>query len=213
MRAILTLAILAAILIVPTVICQQFSGTSLTAEEKAMDSFRSMATEATKLGFIGAFPNFYEAVHGLDHVGGTILIKQGEWRDVPLSDLGNPSLVNFGDRMRATNTYASQNGFVGGFPNFYHADYGNGIVCGTVLLNSDQAEWRDVPLSELGNPSLDDIGARFRATQDYANKNGFVGGFPNFFQADYGNGIVCGTVLLKQNAAEWRDVILFSDPR
>jgi hypothetical protein len=27
-----------------------------------------------------------------------------------------------------------------------------------------------------------------------------------------GEAIVCGTVLLKQDAAEWRDVLLFRDP-
>jgi hypothetical protein len=68
-----------------------------------------------------------------------------------------------------------------------------------------------VPLAELGN-NLNDIGARFRGTHDYATRNGFVGGFPNMFHADYGNGIVCGTILLKQNVAEWHDVLLFRDP-
>ena len=111
--------------------------------------------------------------------------------------------------MRATNTWASQHGFVGGFPTFFHADYGTGIVCGTVLIKSDGAEFRDIPLSELGNPALDDFEARFRATQDYASRNRFVGGFPTLFHAQAAVGIdlrtgqtmhaiVCGTVLLKR---------------
>jgi hypothetical protein len=41
-----------------------------------------------------------------------------------------------------------------------------------------------------------DIGTRFRATQDYAQALGFVGGFPNFYQADNSIGTVYGTVLL-----------------
>lgn len=199
----------------------------------AMQSFRHRAEIAAKTGFIGGFPNFYEATYGLDHVGGTIFVKStvAEWRDVPLAELGNPPLDDFGERMRATNAYASRNGFVGGFPNFFHAEISEVIsisgqrkritVCGTVLLNSNGAEWRDVPLSELGNPALDDFEARFRATQDYATRNGFVGGFPNLFHAEITEVsitgqrkriTVCGTVLLKPDFAEWRDVLIFRGP-
>jgi hypothetical protein len=81
-----------------------------------------------------------------------------------------------------------------------------------VLIKSSCATFRDVPLTELGSPSLDDIGARFRATQDYATRQGFVGGFPTFFHADRGNGIVCGTILMKPGSAEWRDVLLWQGP-
>jgi hypothetical protein len=34
------------------------------------------------------------------------------------------------------------------------------------------------------NPLSDDIQVRFRAINDYAGKNGFVGGFPNFFETN-----------------------------
>lgn len=228
-------------------------------EEMAMRDFRHRAEIASGEGFVGAFPNFYVASYGRSNVGGTIFITTacGEFRDVPLLDLGNPPLDDFAERFRATNLYATRQGFVGGFPNFFHADYGalisrnamalppkfsgaggnpaqnqarrlkpkpakltttssifnvDSTVCGTVLVKSGCAEWRDVPLVELGNPSLSDIGARFRATQDYATKHGFVGGFPTFFHADYGNGIVCGSILLRSGAAEWRDVLLWLGP-
>lgn len=194
-------------------------------QQMAMQNFRHRAETAGRISFVGGFPNFYEATHGLDRVGGTVFVKQAaaEWRDIPLVELGNVALGDFSERMRATNTYASQNGFVGGFPTFFHADYGRGIVCGTVLLKSEGAEWRDIPLSELGSPALDDFEARFRATQDYASRNGFVGGFPNLFHAqavvevDPRTGrrrrdTVCGTVLLKPGFAEWRDVLLFRGP-
>jgi hypothetical protein len=124
--------------------------------------------------------------------------------------------------MRATQDYALRQGFVGGFPNFYHAvtyfsPWGWPMatprtVCGTVLIRPSDAVWRDVPLAELGNPPLDNIGARFRASQDYAARNGFIGGFPNFYHADYGGGIVCGTILIQPSVGEWRDVLLFRDP-
>jgi hypothetical protein len=192
----------------------------------AMAEFRQRAQKATESGFLAAFPNFYYATYGLNHVGGTIFIRPeaGLWRDVPLWELNNVSLDNFEDRMRAANVYASRNGFVGGFPTYFHANYGNGIVCGTILLKPGYAEWRDVFLSDLGNPPLEDFAARFRATQDYANRNGFVGGFPNLFHAPATRwlpvghvrvpvpDVVCGTVLLRPGAAEWRDVTLFRDP-
>jgi hypothetical protein len=204
---------------------QTFGQGRPTREQTEMEEFRVRAEIATQQHFVGGFPNFYYATYGRNHVGGTIFVKSStaEWRDVPLTDLENVSLEDFAGRMRATNAYASRNGFIGGFPNYFHADYGKGIVCGTVLITSLGAEWRDIPLLELGNPALDDVEARFRATQDYATRNGFVGGFPTLFHAqaivriDPRTGqrlheIVCGTILFKPGFAEWKDVLLSQDP-
>jgi hypothetical protein len=83
-------------------------------------------------------------------------------------------------RFRQVNDYASVHGFVGGYPNFHQADYGCGTVFGTFLIRPGQGEWRDVPASALGHPPEGDWGARFRATNDYAFHNGFVGAFPTF---------------------------------
>lgn len=200
-----------------------------SAGARAAQVFRMRSTLATASGFLGAFPNFYSAPRGLGFVSGTIFVTgaAAEWRDVPLTELGDVSLDDFEGRMRATNAYAAKKGFVGGFPNYFHADYGHGIVCGTILLKTEAAEWRDVPLSDLGNPALHDFEARFRATHDYASRNGFVSGFPNLFHAekparDFRTGrpirqVVCGTVLLRPDfidfqtgrrsrVAEWRDV-------
>lgn len=199
-----------------------------SSSKSAMKDFRHRADIAAKEEeFAGAFPNFYRAKYGENIVGGTIFLRSNasEWRDISLHQLGNPSLEDFAARMRATQDYAIQQGFAGGFPNFYHAKkyrYQGGFgwdsqfepvtVCGTVLIGYSSATWRDVPLVELGNPPLDDIGARFKATHDYAVKNGFLGGFPNFYHADYGNGIVCGTLLIEKSAGEWRDVFLYRVP-
>ena len=125
---------------------------------------------------------------------------------MPLAELGNPSLDDFEQRMRATQDYAISQGFVGGFPNFYHADYGHGIVCGTILLGADSAQWRDLPWSEIGNPSFGDIGARFRGVFDWALVNFYAGGFPNFYHADKPGGRVAGAILLKPGVGEWHDV-------
>ncbi|MBL0153424.1 MAG: M12 family metallopeptidase [Chitinophagaceae bacterium] len=193
----------------------QFPGIYPSASQSAMAAFRQKADIAGKEHFAGAFPNFHEAKAGINTVGGTIFIKStvAVWQDVPLAQLGNPSIDDFAARMRATQNYAVANGYLGGFPTYHHANYGSGIVCGTVLLGPAAADWRDVPIAELGNPPLDDIGARFRSANDYAVRNGYLGGFPTFHHANYGSGIVCGIILIKKTAGEWRDVVIIEGPR
>ena len=158
--------------------------------------------------FLSGFPNFHQADYGQGVVFGTLLLggDAAEWRDVPAAQLGNPPIHDVGARFRATNDYASRNGFVGGFPNFHHANYGQGTVYGTILIKRGAATWRDVPAAQLGNPPPNDVGARFRATNDWAVRNGFAAGFPNFHQANYGQGTVYGTILLHHGRVQWRDV-------
>jgi hypothetical protein len=192
----------------------QFSSHAPSASDEAGAAFRHRAEAATRLGFPGGFPNFHYADRPAGaQVAGTIFVKSpaAQWRDVPLNELRNAPLSDFGECMRAAHDYAVRHGFVSGFPNFFRAQAGQTMVCGTVLLSSDVAEWRDVSLLELGRPSLDDIGARFRATQDYANRNGFVGGYPNMYHRENGPRQLnaspyCGTILLKREFAEWQDV-------
>jgi hypothetical protein len=200
----------------------KFPNTYPSASQAAMAAFRHRTDVAYKerhvsefIKIVGAYPNMHEVQKGLNTVGGTVFLYStaAQWQDVPLAELNNPSLDDFAARMRATQTYATANGFVGGFPTFYHADYGKGIVCGTVLIGSGGAEWRDVPIAELGNPALDDIRGRMTTANDYAFRNGFLGGFPTFYHADYGKGIVCGIVLIRRSAGEWRDVIVTQGPK
>ena len=175
--------------------------------ESLADGFRHRTRTANATGFVGGFPNFHYANTPNDGLlGGAIFVNApgALWQDIPLSALSSPSLNDFSLRMRATQDYASRAGFVGGFPTFFHADYGNGIVCGTTLLTAEVAEWQDVSLADLGNPKLDDVEARFRGTQDYASRKGFVGGFPNMYNAV----TVCGTILLRAPLAQWRDVVV-----
>jgi hypothetical protein len=47
---------------------------------------------------------------------------------------------------------------------------------------------------------------RFRETHDYAVHHGYAMGFPNFHEANYGDGVVRGTHLLKSIGVSWRDV-------
>ena len=167
------------------------------------DRFRAVNTYAVitlqQRGFIGAFPTFMEGPSGV----GLVALQRGpvEFRDVPAADMGNP--VAFGDRMRAAAKWASDHGFVGGFPTFMEAVYNGVKVQGLVLLKSEAAEWRDVRIMDLGWPESEL--EQFQRSQLYAISHGFVGACPNFFQADYGP--VNGTVLIKPNAgAEWKDL-------
>lgn len=171
--------------------------------------FRQINDYANVHGFVGGFANFHQAKKSCSRVFGTLFVLpgQGVWRDVPASELGNPPADDTGKRFRATFDYAKKNGFAAGFPNFYHANAGKQRVYGTILLHKSAAVWRDVPAAELGNPPVDDVAKRFRATFDYAKRNGFAGGFPNFYHGDGAKGRVYGTILLRPGTVAWRDVL------
>lgn len=160
-------------------------------------------------GFVGGYPNFHHADYGDGVVNGTLLLNSAvaEWRDVSAAELGDPDPEDIAWRWSATHDYAVRSGFYSGFPNFHAADYGQGTVYETVLIKLGLVEWRDVPAADLGYPPFNDAAARIRATHDYALRHGYYTGFPNFHYADYGQGLVYGTILLQHGAAEWRDVL------
>jgi hypothetical protein len=168
--------------------------------------FRAINDISGRFGFEGGYPNFHQANNGQGIIFGTILFKPEyvDVADVSVDKLNNPS--NNDARFRAIHDYASSNDYIGGFPNFHQANYGNGVVYGTILIKKEAAERRDISVAELGNPSNNE--ARFRAVHDYASSNDYIGGFPNFHQANYGNGVVYGTILIKKEAAERRDISL-----
>ena len=64
-------------------------------------------------------------------------------------------------RLRHINDYAKTEAFVGGFPNFYQTDYGQGLVFGSILLHAGPSEWREVSATDLGVTSA--FEERFRA--------------------------------------------------
>ncbi|WP_084332069.1 thiol-activated cytolysin family protein [Runella limosa] len=142
--------------------------------------------------------------HKAIKVYGTILLKKdaGEMRDIKVAELGNPTTPQA--RFRAVNDYANRNGFLGAFPNFHEANYNTGHVYGVCLIRKEAGEWRDVKATDLGNPTR--FEEFFRAVNDYAYRNGFVGGFANFYEATYTQGKVYGVILIKKSHAEWRDI-------
>lgn len=170
--------------------------------------FRETSDYAWAHRFLSGFPNFHEADYGQGVVYGTFLLGSdvADWRDLRAADLGSPPAGDVGARFRATNDWAHRNGYLSGFPNFHQADYGAGTVYGSVLIKQGAAEWRDIPARDLGSPPDHDVPARFRATSDWAARNGFAAGFPNFHQADHGSGTVYGTILFPHGRVQWRDV-------
>lgn len=192
-----------------------FPGTS----SLELDKFRVADFLAVEEGAFAAFPTFKEKPRGREMVGTVVFLypSVGERRDVPVTQLGDVSPTDFGSLMRAVNSYASQNGFVGGFPTGPFNDYGEGAVCTVVLLSRDGAEWNDVYRTDLKQVPIDRTGDRFSATHDYAVANDFIGGFPNLFHAEVGGepistrraGTVYGTLLIKPGHGESRDVVVF----
>ena len=170
--------------------------------------FREVQRYADVHGFFAGFPNFHEADYGDGVVYGTILLRdtEAEWRDVPRSEYQIFHIEDVPGLFRAANDYAGRQGYPAAFPNCEQADHGQGVVYGTILMKPGSTEWRDVPRAELGNPQIDDVPAMMRAANDYSSREGFAAGFPTFHQADYGQGVVYGIVLLKPGVSTWRDV-------
>lgn len=170
--------------------------------------FREVNDYAGVHGYFTGFPNFHEADYGNGTVYGTILLRdaEAEWRDVPRTEYGVNRIEDVPAMFRAANDYAARQGYPAAFPNFHQADYGQGVVYGTILIKPGITQWRDVPRIELGVNTIDDVGAMMRAANDYAARNGFPAGFPTFHQADYGQGVVCGIVLFNPGTTAWRDL-------
>jgi hypothetical protein len=71
------------------------------------------------------------------------------------------------------------------------------------FLHAKFSEWQDIPQSSLKTDPQDHWKIRFQRTSDYAQRQGFTFGFPNFHQGTNGY----GTFLITNDAVEWRDVL------
>ena len=187
--------------------------------------FEAVQRFATGQNQPGGYPTFETVVRRIVLPGrGVTLTSEGyptvilpnsaaEWRDVPASALDNPGLADPSQHVASMQRYAVSQGFVGAIPTFFQAETG-GFRCGTLLLKSGGAEWRDVNVVDLNNVDPSDEGGRFRAVQDYAVRNNFIGGYPNFYigqqtawtPSGLSSVTVNGTVLVNSAVAEWRDV-------
>ena len=173
---------------------------------------------ARAVGYSHGWPNFEEADYGPGVgvvYGGYLIPRSAE------PNWGAHTLVEFGDLglncfethctfellWRAANRWAGWQGAFTGVPTFT-SDFFR-----TTLLawpSRDYFEWQDVPRRELeGQPEFGDPGACIRGINRWANQRGYPAAFPNFEQADHGDGrgVVYGTILFKPSAPlEWRDV-------
>lgn len=109
-------------------------------------------------------------------------------------------------RFREAHDWAGWHGYATAWPNFHQADYGDGLVYGTFLLPGSTVDWQDVPRSVYGVNNIEDVPAMFRGANDYAASQGYAAGLPNFHQADYGQGVVYGTFLIKPGTTDFLDV-------
>lgn len=193
------------------------------AQDDIGGRFRMVQQIATKAGFVGGFPTFVQEERLITRDDGSVyrgltdavvMLPDGTatFRDLPKEGLSGPNLDDPAQHVRSMQARATEDGFVGAIPTFFTAESG-GFVCGTLLLDAQAAEWRDVPVNDLGNPPSDDQPGRFRASQGYADREGFVGAFPTFYEAEAEihrtGGVtketVNGTILVK-SPSEWRDV-------
>ena len=115
----------------------------------------------------------------------------------------------FSSRFKAISDWCSRNNeFAAGWPNFLPVNFPDPPpsqdpvpkMYEHFLIRDEYVVWRDVKeTAGSGNDAYEftDIRTRFSAAHDYAQANGFDHGFPNFYQADYGNGIVYGMFLIR----------------
>jgi hypothetical protein len=87
---------------------------------------------------------------------------------------------------------------------YTEAELASGLAYGNVLIRPEAADFRDLSVAnDLGILPTDDPIVRMRAIQDWAISNGYAGGFPTFYEADFGQGLVYGAVLFKPGTAEF----------
>lgn len=140
-------------------------------------------------GFSAAIPHFE---FNMQYLSFTVLGNESarcidvKYRDIGLKRNvcyynGNNKSNTPGEAIRLTHRWAIANGYTTGFPNFQ----ANNDVMGVIGLYGELVELRDVNYKEIGlNNTADyydkNVGNAIRLTHEWAIKNGFETGFPNF---------------------------------
>jgi len=184
----------------------------MAADDYVAMRFRRIAEwTAARPQYSCGWPNFERADYhdGRGLVYGHYLLSDAvaDWRDVPAQDLGNPQTLR--ERFARTNSYAVQQGYQHGFPNFEQANYGAGLVYGTHLIAPGLCEFRDVLAIELGllpNPADSSMDLWFFEASRYANLKGYPAAMPTGHAANYGQGYVCGILLFPPGSVQWMDI-------
>lgn len=182
----------------------QYDGARFSEPLTSISRLRRFGEWSDRVGGGFAIPNFEQADYGNGTVFGTtrLLPNATVFQDIPAAELGNPSGAEA--RFLAMHRWADGHGYVSAVPTFQQASYGGAIVYGAHLLKPGTAIVRDIFASELGNPAS--MEERFRAIGRWASSHGYAAGYPNFEQANYGQGTVYGAVLILPGYADHRDV-------
>ncbi|SDM17094.1 Fascin domain-containing protein [Paenibacillus sp. OK060] len=157
-------------------------------------------------GYIAGFPNFHQADHGNGIVNAIFCIKEAavDFKSISGDRIGNPNRTNMMEMFRIAANLASEDGYPAAIPSLHHDRTNN--LYGFYFFKPEYVDWKDVKANDLGNPT--GIAERFRAVNDYSISLLYNGGFPNFHQADYGEGVVFGTNLIKGEAGGLHEVPL-----
>lgn len=187
-----------------------------------VERIKASNSYARKNGFAGGFPTFYEKpsiLKSITEFDGDLAARSfssagtaGVGMKTNAADIVNYIIPNSIEPQRLFGEILSDRSVMVGMDKLAPAV--SSIVCATVLIKTELAELRYIKLSDLGNPRINDINARFNATHNYAISNGFVGGFPTFFDQNFSLEISdfdvrCGTMLLKQEIAVAKDVLVW----
>lgn len=185
----------------------QYDGARFTEPLTSIARFRRFGEWSDRAGGGFAIPNFEQADYGQGTVFGStrLLPNATVFQDIPAAELGNPDGAEA--RFRAMHRWADGHGYVSAVPTFQQAAPGGTVVFGAYLLRPGSAIVRDIPASELGNPT--NMEERFRAINRWASNHGYAAGYPNFEQADYGQGTVYGAVLVLPGSADHIDIPAF----
>jgi len=97
-------------------------------------------------------------------------------------------MANEDRSFREVFSYAQTRGFGTGFPNFHQADYGLGVVHGTVLIGEPYYELRFVPIADFGTVNVTNVPGMMQAATRYAGAQSLGGAFPTFYRTPQADG-------------------------
>ena len=184
--------------------------------------------------FGAAIPNFHSDSEDGQIAFGVFLIKKEAviHHNISKAELGCAPLTVL-HLFQAVNKYAENHGkrlvdannFNADTPAFYRQELGAAFptfhqveeaTYGACFLKPEAVKWHQTPKSELTNlgnfNEEDDDCNRFRIFCDYAKKHsskGFAVAFPSFYYSGDGNKRRFGTILVKENACEFKKVTAY----
>lgn len=150
--------------------------------------------------YIAGWPNFNVAHYPQPdrYVYGHHVLEYAHAEDVPAALYHASDLRT---RFVGAHDIARSRGYGHGFPNFHEADYGQGVVYGTVFIPKDACYWEDAHASDLGlgngDPTARTMDEWFRGASKWAYDRNLPAAMPNGNYAHYSDGWRCGLMVMK----------------